>query len=110
MVSFYYSEKIGQREKEEFERVFSQKNMPQDIPIYKVKETNIDLVEVIYEAKLVSSKNEGRRLLSQGGISLMNTDDPSGLTTLKDQTIAVPSGGLVIKVGKKKFLKIITLL
>lgn len=107
MVSFYYSEKIGRQEKEEFQKVFSERNIPQDILIYKVKNESFDILEVLCETKLVSSKNEARRLLSQGGLSLIDTNDSSKTTPLKEQVLTITSQGVILKVGKRKFLKII---
>lgn len=106
IVSFYYSTRLALKVKKNFERVFSQKNIPEDLPIYKAKESNIDIIEVLSQANLVASKNEARRLLSQGSISfgLANTTD---LAVLKEQSISLPPEGLVFKVGKKRFLKVL---
>ncbi|MEI8349110.1 MAG: tyrosine--tRNA ligase [Candidatus Omnitrophota bacterium] len=106
IVSGYYTQAAGRKEKEEFEKVFSQKELPQELPLYRTSASVVDVVEVLYGAKIVSSKNEARRLLLQGGISLIDTDDPSRSPTLKTQEIQIPLQGLVLKVGKKRFLKI----
>lgn len=107
IVSFYYSQEAGRQEKEEFQRVFSQGSIPQDILAYKVKNETVNLLEVLCEAKLVSSKNEARRLLSQGGISLININDSSKITPLKEETLTITFGAAVLKVGKRKFIKVI---
>ncbi|MEM7817160.1 MAG: tyrosine--tRNA ligase, partial [Candidatus Aenigmatarchaeota archaeon] len=105
IVSFYYSKEIAKKEKEEFERIFSQRKIPQDIPIYKVKTKKINLIDIILEAGLVSSKNEIRRLFYQKGISLIDKNNTQQI--LKDYFIEVPLEGLVLKIGKQKFLKIV---
>jgi len=106
IVSFYYSLRLALKAKKNFERVFSQRNIPEDLPIYKARESNIDIIEVLSQAGLVASKNEARRLLNQGSISfgLANTTD---LAVLKEQSISLPPEGLVFKVGKKRFLKVL---
>ncbi len=106
IVSFYYSKESGKKEKEEFEKVFSQKELPQDMPVYRAKKESIDLVEVLFTEKMVSSKNEARRLLMQGGISVVEAGS-SKAAPVKEQTIKIPAQGLVLKIGKRKFLKII---
>ena len=106
MVSFYHSQKAGEKEKEEFERVFSQKEIPHQLPVYKSEANRIDVIETLYRAKLVSSKNEARRLLNQKGISLMDSKDVDASRVLQDKNIDIPPEGVVLKVGKKKFLKI----
>jgi tyrosyl-tRNA synthetase len=108
IVSFYYSESIAKREKDEFEKVFSQKEIPGDIAVHKIDKSEIDLIELLFCAKVVSSKNEARRLLAQGSISLITADNPSKTTTLKDSALRIPVQGAILKIGKKKFLKIIS--
>jgi tyrosyl-tRNA synthetase len=106
IVSFYYSLRLALKAKKNFERVFSQRNIPEDLPIYKARESTIDIIEVLSQAGLVASKNEARRLLNQGSVSfgLANTTD---LAVLKEQSISLPPEGLVFKVGKKRFLKVL---
>jgi len=106
IVSFYYSAASGIKEKEEFEKVFSQKELPQDMPMYRAGKESVDLIEVLFGEKIVLSKNEARRLLMQGGISQVFAD-PSKTATIKEQTIKIPPQGIVLKLGKRKFLKII---
>jgi tyrosyl-tRNA synthetase len=107
IVGFYHSSEIAIQERKEFERVFSQKQLPQEITVYNTGKQQVDLIEVLYKAKLVISKNEARRLLSQGGISAINEQDPNEVTTLKEAVLSIPPQGIIIKVGKRKFLKLI---
>jgi tyrosyl-tRNA synthetase len=106
MVEFYNSKETALAEKIEFERVFSQREVPQDMAEYQVSSTDLDLAEVLVATKLMASKNEARRLVSQGGVSLIDISDSSKIETAKDSKIKIPSGGIIIKAGKKKFLKI----
>ena len=106
IVSFYHSKKRALKERKEFEEVFSQGQLPKEIPTLKVKESVVDIIEILYKAKLVASKNEARRLLSQGGISLLNPE-AKVITVLKEQSLKIPSQGAIFKVGKKRFLKLI---
>ena len=108
IVSFYHSEKQAQKAKEEFKNVFSKGNLPKSIPEYKAKQPKIDIIEVLHESKLAPSKNEARRLLSQGSISQINPDNPDDSYVISSQEIELPAQGCVLKVGKKRFLKIIT--
>ena len=106
MVAFYHSKQLASRERTEFIDVFSQRQLPKELPIYKVKESVIDIIDVLYSAKLVASKNEARRLLSQGGISLLDSKGGT-VVTLKEQKLKVSSEGAIFKVGKKRFLKLV---
>lgn len=105
ITAFYYSEKIAVKERDEFERVFSQKEIPQDIPVYALKTKSFNVIDVLYEVKLVDSKRDGRRILEQGGISLSDIDS-SDSRVVKDPVVEVPAQGAILKIGKKKFLKV----
>lgn len=107
IVSFYYSSNVGKKERDNFEKVFSQRQLPKDLPTHKVAQATIDLIDFLYTTKLVSSRNEARRLITQGGLSCIDAKDPSKTTTVKEQTMKIPSGGMILKVGKKRFLKVI---
>lgn len=106
LVSFYHSPAAAQREREEFERVFSQKEAPQDMPVVKANKSYVNVVDLIYEQKLAHSKNEARRLLAQGAVTRIDISS-SQTVPLKDYSLEVPLGGIILKVGKKKFLKIV---
>ncbi len=106
LVSFYHSSKVAKRERKEFEEVFSRGQLPKDLPIYKVKESPIDIIEILHDAKLVASKNEARRLLLQGGISLLNSE-AKVIAVLGEQSLEISPEGAIFKVGKKRFLKLI---
>jgi len=107
IVSFYHSKQAALKERKEFERVFSKKETPENMPVYKAQSTSIDLVETLHKASMAGSKNEIRRLLSQGSISILDENNPSAAEIVKTQTINVPSQGLILKIGKKRFLKIV---
>ena len=106
LVSFYHSKQKALKERKEFEQVFSQGRLPNEMPVYKVKESSVDIIEILYKAKLVASKNEARRLLSQGGISLLDSE-AKVITVVKEQSLKITPEGAIFKVGKKRFLKLI---
>ena len=102
IVSEYHSPLVAKRTKDEFERIFSRKETPRDLPTFTVSEKKVDLVELLYNSKLVSSRNQARRLLLQKGIREKEKDAP-----LEDRILAIPPQGLILKVGKRKFLKVV---
>jgi len=103
----YHSLKLAEKEKSEFERVFSKKQIPEEIPVAKVKSSKVDLIAVLYQAKIFTSKNEIRRLLLQGGITKAQANNSSVFNVIKDSALVIPPEGLILKIGKKRFLKII---
>ena len=100
IVGSYHSQKIAKQEREEFERIFSKKGLPQDLPIYISRKEEIDLIDALHRMSIVTSKNEARRLLQQKSITCR------GLP-VKTACLKVPKDGMVLKVGKKRFIKII---
>ena len=97
IVRQFYSEKEAVKARQEFERVFSQRKAPEDMLEYKVS-TGIPVLDVLVGSGMVCSKNEGRRLLKQGAISLDGK-------RISDETQNVCPG--ILKVGKRRFLKMI---
>jgi tyrosyl-tRNA synthetase len=95
IVTLYHGPKSASEAAEEFDKIFSKKEKPSEIEEVKVKSK--DLVSVLVETKLASSKSEAKRLLEQNGVKV---DDQ----TAKEST-SVQSGSL-IQVGKRKFIKI----
>jgi len=52
---------------------------------------------------MLPSKSEGRRLIAQGGASLMDGDKITDVEIRLDESYA----GKVLKIGKRKFLKLV---
>ena len=95
IVTLYHGANAGIAAADEWQKVFSNKEKPTEIPEAKVKATNI--VDVLVETKLAPSKSEAKRLLTQKGVRI---DD-----RVADESAIVKSGNL-IQVGKRKFIKI----
>ncbi len=102
IVKQYYGEEIAKKEKEEFERVFSKKELPSDIPIISVKKGRYNLIDFLVQQKLVNSKSEAKRLISQGGIKINSkkVEDVNTMLDLENQD------EIFIQIGKLKFVKL----
>lgn len=99
IVTLYHSISDAQKAEEEFERVFKKKKAPLDIPVFEVKEKK-DILALLVETKLASSKSEAKRLIFQGGVEINNEK-------INDwQKVILPQAGMIIKAGKRKFVKI----
>jgi len=100
IISNLHSEKDAKNAEKEFEKVFQKRETPQDLSIYRIKPVDKnDLVKILTESKLVSSRSEAKRLIKQGGI------DIDGITINEFSTDKVQDG-TVIRAGKKDFVKI----
>ncbi len=85
----------------EFERVFSKKEVPEDIDQFKI-ETEKPLIEILVESGILSSKSEAKRMIQQNAVYLNNQK-----VTDINLKIGISMKDMVIKVGKRKFLKLI---
>ncbi len=101
IVKLYHGESQAKGAEEEFNRVFRDKKLPEDISEYKINKERFKLIDILVEAKLTVSKGEARRLIEQGGVKI---DDK----VIKDwQYEFKPKSGMIIKAGKRRFIKLI---
>jgi tyrosyl-tRNA synthetase len=69
----------------------------------------MDIVTLIVDAKLAKSKGEARRPIQQGGVSFFPEGKTSEAQRISNIDFIVPTqGGMVLKVGKFQYIKIIT--
>ncbi|PIP20959.1 MAG: tyrosine--tRNA ligase [Candidatus Omnitrophica bacterium CG23_combo_of_CG06-09_8_20_14_all_40_11] len=94
----YHGRDSAEKARGEFEGVFSKRGLPQDIPEYKT-DGKQSIATILLNSRLVKSGNEARRLIKQGAVSLDNSK--------VRQENFVPIKGGVLKVGSRRFLKII---
>ena len=101
IVERYYDSDIAQRAKGEFENIFKNKGLPDDIPVLQLEDENeIWLPGVMKQSGLAKSTGEGIRLIQQGGVSV------DGVKWSDPETKLLP-GEHLLKVGKRRFLKIV---
>ena len=70
---------------------------------------NVPIIDLLIEANLVSSKGEARRLIEQGGISVLLKNETRKIQKI-DETLAISDFSdnfVIIKKGKKIFHKIV---
>jgi tyrosyl-tRNA synthetase len=96
IVTLYHSAKDAEKAEENFIKVFSEKEIPEEVKEVKVKSKNI--LDVLVETGLCSSKSDARRNVEQGGVSV-------GGEIVKDFNYEVKSGE-TIKKGKRRFVKV----
>jgi tyrosyl-tRNA synthetase len=96
--SIFYSEQKAAAAQEAFIRLFQQKDVPDEMPEYRLR-PNQSVLEVLIAANLVGSKSEAKRLIEQKGVRLDGEILTDGSTTF-------PHAG-VLQVGKRKFIKVV---
>ena len=105
LVSTYHTPEAAARAEEEFEKVFTRKELPDEIePVYipssLVKDGKVWAVKLILTARMAPSGSEARRLIAQGGVTLdgEKISDPDASVEIRP--------GMVLKVGKRKFARL----
>jgi len=100
IVEIYHSENLAKKAEKNFDKIFIKKDIPEDIPEMELDEDTL-IVDVLTLYALATSKSEARRLIDQGAVKI---NDQKCID--RDQIIKKDES-LVIKVGKRRFLKII---
>ncbi len=99
LVSIYHGQAAAAAARDRFNRTFKEKQVPRDIPQFKIESLPLALDSLLLESKLVKSKSEARRLLQQGAIKL------DGHVVSGNEIEA--SSGQVLQVGKRRFLRLV---
>jgi len=101
IVRIYYSKDVAKKAEQEFNRVFREKRTPLKINKIKIKEKRLNILDLLIKTKLVSSKLEAKRLILQKAVKI------DGVLKKDWQEVVKISKGSVIKIGKRRFIKII---
>ncbi|MFQ5788299.1 MAG: tyrosine--tRNA ligase, partial [Thermodesulfobacteriota bacterium] len=113
IVSRYYNEEIAGEVAEEFDRIFKEHKLPDNIGKLDIKLPSLEsgalmnttykiwLVKLLVDHGFASTNGEARRLISQGGVSIDNHKytDPAQEVDIKS--------GMILKVGKRRFAEIV---
>ena len=100
VVELYYDAETANNAENHFNTVVVGKGIPDDIPEYTLSSED-QITNVIFNAGLLKSKGEARRMIKQGAVKL----DGESITDI--QATIAPSGEQILKVGKRRFLKVI---
>jgi tyrosyl-tRNA synthetase len=100
IVETYYGKEESLSAKNEFEKIFAKKDIPEDIEVYEMPDEETKLSELLVKSSMVSSKNEARRLIEQGGVKIDGQK-------AEDDLVIKMANNFILKAGKRKFKKII---
>lgn len=101
MVSRYHSEKDADEAQQGFNAVFAGGGVPDEMPEHQCAHGEDSTPPVFLEAAgLVKSRGEAKRLMKEGALSIDGQRCDDAITPLA-------AGEYVIKLGKKRFLKLV---
>lgn len=100
IVRMYHSEKEALSARENFKKTFSKKEAPEDIKSIRVGKDSVSLVDLVVSSGLANSKTEARRLIQNGAVDIdgETKNNPEEIINIRD--------GMVIRIGKHRFVKI----
>jgi tyrosyl-tRNA synthetase len=99
LTSRFHGAEAGGNARRYFEETFSKKELPKDLKTVDVPK-GLSLSEVILRAGGVKSRNEARRLITQGGVRI------DGQKAAADAPVSAPDA-FVLQMGKHQFVKVV---
>jgi tyrosyl-tRNA synthetase len=104
IVAGFHGEEAARKAGEEFERVFSGRQAPEEVPIFTLARSLPTRVStLLFIAKLAPSRSEAERLIKQGGVEI----DGKRIDDVKHEIDLSKPCGFLLRAGKKKFLKVV---
>jgi tyrosyl-tRNA synthetase len=100
VITQFHDEAAGEAAAAHFDKVFKQKELPDEIPEFEFSGTSISVKEALLACKLVGTGGEAKRMVKQGGVRIngKRSDDANGQIS--------PVDGMILQVGKRKFAQI----
>jgi len=99
-VSTFYDDATAKAAAKEFDKVFAQGQLPEDIPEIEISTEPVMAAKLLLHCKLVPSGSEAKRMIKQSAVSIdgRRINDPNKEVTPKD--------GMVLQVGKRRFARL----
>ncbi len=100
IVEQFYDNAAAEAAAAEFEKVFAQNQLPDDMPEVQIAAEPVMVSKLLVQCGLVETGGEAKRMVKQGGVRIDDEkiDDPNRLIK--------PADGMVVQVGKRKFAKL----
>jgi tyrosyl-tRNA synthetase len=100
IVSQFYDEKTAEVAAAEFDKVFAQGQLPDDIVEVEISAQPISASKLLLHCQLVSTGGEAKRMIKQFGASI------DGWKPSDPNTEIIPTDGTVVRVGRRKFARL----
>ncbi|MCX5800212.1 MAG: tyrosine--tRNA ligase [Candidatus Eisenbacteria bacterium] len=104
IVSIYHGEALAASARKEFDKVFRDKGVPDDVPSVEVAAPGgtLWIVNLLRETKLVGSGSEGRRLVREGAVEI----DGVPVTDERAEIGFEEGREILVRVGKRRFARV----
>ncbi len=107
IVRLYHGEEKARQARREFDRIFKEKELPEEIVEKKVpaeiikEDGKVWAVRLLTSLNLAQSSSEARRFIEQGGVKINDREIKS-----VEEEVAI-SNGDILKVGKRRFVRLL---
>jgi len=98
IVALYHGDETAKLAEEEFNLIFKKKDIPEDIPEFKLS-GSMKIIDILAQSKTCESGGEARRMIKQNAVTI----DGKKITDIFQEI----TDECVIKVGKRRFVKIV---
>jgi len=101
IVKQYHGEQAARSAGEHFEAVHQRREVPDELPEYPIAQgSRVWIIRILLDSRTVESSSQARRLIRQGSVII------DGEKVSDENLELVIDREIVIKVGKRKFLKV----
>ncbi len=100
VVEMYHGRQAAIEAEKEFEKVFAKKDIPTDIPELICETSPVWIVKLLTDSGMCKSSGEARRMIKQNAVSINERK-----VTEEGEEVEI-DGELIIKIGKRRFLKV----
>jgi len=103
MIARFHNSAAADAAHESFDKMFRDKEVPEDIEIVKITRGSVEkwLPKLLATLGMVASTSEGKRMIQQGGVQI------NGVKVTSEEMSFDGQSELVIKVGKRKYKKVV---
>lgn len=104
IVKMYHGEKEAQKAEEEFNKTFKDGGLPSEIEIFETDKTTYPILDLLFDSKLAESKSDAKRVVEGGGVEVKLKVKSYKVKSWKEELQI--EDGMIIKFGKRRFVKI----
>lgn len=99
IVNRFHGQLAAKKALEDFERIFSNKEIPEDLKVYNF-ESSVNIIDAMKKIGFAQSNSESKRFITQGGVYVNNE-------RITNIAYCFDKGEYLLKVGKRKFAKLV---
>lgn len=100
IVAQFHGQQAAEQAAERFEKVFAQRQLPDEIPTVVLSDQPMMAAKLLFSCGLVGSVSQAKRMIQQGGVMV------NGVRVLDSNQQIKPFDGMVIQVGRRRFVRV----